>query len=186
MLELRERSARWLFHEHVLAPLECEPRSLIVKLRWCADGDGIKFGRAVEHVLKGAEIGDAGQLRIAARGSLEREGRIGGNARNMLVTCDLAHTNDTHTNRLHSPSPSSRTDRCRGSSSKLGQFSRSRRRATGDPLHRGCLTHVVLLERRSSPITGGLAEPIDNSLVAFHGSMVAPFVLTIGPAWTSG
>ena len=60
MPELRERSARRLLHEDVLAPLKREPCSLIVELGWGADGDGIEFGPAIEHLLERTEIRDAG------------------------------------------------------------------------------------------------------------------------------
>jgi hypothetical protein len=66
-----------------------------------ADGDGIEIGHALEHLPQGAEIRDARQLRMAARGGSEREGRIGGDARNVLVTRDLANSQNAYTNGLH-------------------------------------------------------------------------------------
>src|SRR5262249_41182393 len=100
-LELHDGCARWFFHQHMTSPCQGQMGRSVVCLRWRAARDSIQLGPARQQLLESLIGWNIRERVVAARRRDESEGRVGRDARNVLVARDLANPYDAHANGCH-------------------------------------------------------------------------------------
>src|SRR5215472_7625112 len=117
-------------------------------LRRCADCNRIKIADFIEHQLDRGKIRNTVQLRIPAGAGDELEFRIGAYGWDMLVPCNLAQADETHSNGHHAiPSRRNASD-LRSKPAPISLFGRGRYRIGSDRLfERGAFRTSRLAKR---------------------------------------